>query len=87
MGTATRFFQLYWSRDRELTRSFLRRAESAGYTAVVVTLDTRLLGWRPRDLDLGHNPFLLGKGLAGRGSILGCFGISTSVVRTHSSQA
>jgi hypothetical protein len=64
MGTATRFFQLYWSRDRELTRSFLRRAESAGYTAVVVTLDTRLLGWRPRDLDLGHNPFLLGKGLA-----------------------
>ncbi len=64
MGDAVRFFQLYWSRDRELTRSFIRRAEAAGYSALVVTLDTRLLGWRPRDLDLGHNPFLHGKGLA-----------------------
>jgi isopentenyl diphosphate isomerase/L-lactate dehydrogenase-like FMN-dependent dehydrogenase len=64
MGGAPRFFQLYWSRDRELTRSFIRRAEAAGYTALVVTLDTRLLGWRPRDLDIGHNPFLLGKGMA-----------------------
>ena len=64
MGSAPRFFQLYWSRDRELTRSFIRRAEAAAYSALVVTLDTRLLGWRPRDLDLGHNPFLLGKGIA-----------------------
>lgn len=64
MGSAPRFFQLYWSRDRELTRSFIRRAEAAGYSALVVTLDTRLLGWRPRDLDLGHNPFLYGKGMA-----------------------
>lgn len=64
MGDAPRFFQLYWSRDRELTRSFLRRAEAAGFSALIVTLDTRLLGWRPRDLDLGHNPFLLGKGQA-----------------------
>lgn len=64
MGESTRFFQLYWSCDRELTKSFLRRAERAGYTAIVVTLDTRLLGWRPHDLDLGHNPFLLGKGMA-----------------------
>lgn len=64
MGHAPRFFQLYWSSDRELTRSFLQRAEASGYTAIVVTLDTRLLGWRPQDLDLGHNPFLLGKGLA-----------------------
>jgi lactate 2-monooxygenase len=64
MGSATRFFQLYWSRDRELTRSFIQRAEVSGYSALVVTLDTRLLGWRPRDLDLGHNPFLFGKGMA-----------------------
>ena len=64
MGAAPRFFQLYWSRDRDLTRSFIRRAEAAGFSALVVTLDTRLLGWRPRDLDLGHNPFLLGKGQA-----------------------
>ena len=64
MGAAPRFFQLYWSRDRDLTASFIRRAEAAGFSALVVTLDTRLLGWRPRDLDLGHNPFLLGKGQA-----------------------
>ena len=64
MGDAPRFFQLYWSRDRELTRSFIRRTEASGYSALVVTLDTRLLGWRPRDLDLGHNPFLHGKGQA-----------------------
>ncbi len=64
MGDAPRFFQLYWSRDRDLTCSFIRRAEAAGFSALVVTLDTRLLGWRPRDLDLGHNPFLLGKGQA-----------------------
>lgn len=64
MGDAPRFFQLYWSHDRDLTRSFIHRAENAGYSALVVTLDTRLLGWRPRDLDLGHNPFLLGKGQA-----------------------
>ncbi len=64
MGDAPRFFQLYWSRDRDLTRSFIRRAEAAGFSALVVTLDTRLLGWRPHDLDLGHNPFLLGKGQA-----------------------
>jgi isopentenyl diphosphate isomerase/L-lactate dehydrogenase-like FMN-dependent dehydrogenase len=64
MGEAPRFFQLYWSRDRELARSFIRRAERSGYSALIVTLDTRLLGWRPRDLELGHNPFLQGKGLA-----------------------
>jgi lactate 2-monooxygenase len=64
MGDAPHFFQLYWSRDRDLTCSFLRRAENAGYSALVVTLDTRLLGWRPRDLALGHNPFLHGKGQA-----------------------
>lgn len=64
MGGAPRFFQLYWSRDRELTQSFLHRAEKSGYAAIIVTLDTRLLGWRPRDLDFGHNPFLHAKGLA-----------------------
>ncbi|MEO7598825.1 MAG: alpha-hydroxy-acid oxidizing protein [Opitutus sp.] len=64
MGDAPRFFQLYWSSNRELTCSFIHRAEASGFSALVVTLDTRLLGWRPRDLDLGHNPFLLGKGMA-----------------------
>ena len=64
MGDATRWFQLYWSSDDDLTRSFIRRAEACGASALVLTLDTTLLGWRPRDLDLGSLPFLRGQGLA-----------------------
>ncbi len=56
------WYQLYWPRDRELARSFLARAEQAGYTAIVVTLDTWLLGWRPADLTEGFLPFLRGEG-------------------------
>lgn len=63
MGPAPRWFQLYWPKDQELTRSLLRRAERAGYNAVVVTLDTWLLGWRPRDLGRAYLPFLKGEGL------------------------
>lgn len=58
------WFQLYWSTSDELVDSFLRRAESVGCDAVVVTLDTTMLGWRPRDLDLGHLPFARGIGIA-----------------------
>lgn len=64
MGDAPRWFQLYWSRSDELVASFVRRAEACGCSAIVLTLDTTLLGWRPRDLDLGHLPFLQGKGIA-----------------------
>lgn len=64
MGHGVRWFQLYWGRDPELTASMLARAEHAGYSAVVVTLDTPMLGWRPRDLVRPYLPFLLGKGLA-----------------------
>ena len=64
MGDAPRWFQLYWSRSDELVRSFVRRAEGCGCAAIVLTLDTTLLGWRPRDLDLGYLPFLHGKGIA-----------------------
>jgi lactate 2-monooxygenase len=64
MGNATRWFQLYWSKDDELVDSFVRRAETCGCSALVVTLDTTLLGWRPRDLDLGYLPFLRGMGIA-----------------------
>jgi lactate 2-monooxygenase len=64
MGDAIRWFQLYWSTDDQLVISFLRRAEACGCGALVVTLDTPLLGWRPRDLDLGSLPFLRGKGIA-----------------------
>jgi len=64
MGEAPRWFQLYWSRSNELVRSFVKRAENSGCSAIVLTLDTTLLGWRPRDLDLGHLPFLRGRGIA-----------------------
>jgi len=61
---APRWFQLYWPKSDALAESFVTRAEACGCQAIVVTLDTPLLGWRTRDLDLGHLPFLLGEGLA-----------------------
>lgn len=64
MGEAPRWFQLYWSRSNELVASLVRRAEACGCSAIVLTLDTTMLGWRPRDLDLGSLPFLRGQGLA-----------------------
>ncbi|GAA3836574.1 lactate 2-monooxygenase [Streptomyces phyllanthi] len=64
MGEAERWFQLYWSKDQEVTRSFLDRAKAAGYSVLVVTLDTPLLAWRPRDLDQAYLPFLHGVGTA-----------------------
>jgi isopentenyl diphosphate isomerase/L-lactate dehydrogenase-like FMN-dependent dehydrogenase len=64
IGDAPRWFQLYMSTSDELVRSFVSRAERAGCEAIVVTLDTTMLGWRLRDLDLGYLPFLAGKGIA-----------------------
>jgi lactate 2-monooxygenase len=64
MGGASRWFQLYWPKDRALASSFVARAERAGYRAIVVTLDTWLLGWRPRDLGHAYLPFLKGEGIA-----------------------
>jgi lactate 2-monooxygenase len=57
-----RWFQLYWVNDREICASFVHRAEANGYTAIVVTLDTLALGWRPRDLRLAYLPFVKGEG-------------------------
>ncbi len=64
MGDGQRWFQLYWSTSDELVESFVARAEACGCEAIVVTLDTTMLGWRPRDLDLGSLPFLRGMGIA-----------------------
>jgi lactate 2-monooxygenase len=64
MGDAPRWFQLYWINDREVAASFVRRAEAAGYGAIVVTLDTSTLGWRPRDLRNAYLPFIRGEGCA-----------------------
>ena len=64
MGDSPRWFQLYWSTSNELVESLVSRAEACGCEAVVVTLDTTILGWRTRDLDLAYLPFLRGKGIA-----------------------
>ncbi len=61
---ASRWYQLYWPRGEELAASFVARAEEAGYTALVVTLDTSLLAWRPRDLAGAYLPFLKSIGIA-----------------------
>lgn len=63
MGDAERWFQLYWSKDPEITASFIRRAETAGYSAIVVTLDTPMMAWRERDLKNVYLPFLAGEGV------------------------
>jgi lactate 2-monooxygenase len=63
-GGVPRWYQLYWPRDPELTASFVARAQAAGYGALVVTLDTGLLAWRPRDLQTAYLPFLKSVGIA-----------------------
>jgi lactate 2-monooxygenase len=63
-GGSPRWFQLYWPSDPDLAASLIGRAERAGYAAIVVTLDTWLLAWRPRDLELAFLPFLHGEGIA-----------------------
>lgn len=64
IGDGTHWFQLYWSSDDELVASLVSRAEAAGAEAIVVTLDTHMLGWRPRDLDEAYLPFARGQGIA-----------------------
>ena len=60
---APRWFQLYWANDRRLMESFVGRAERAGYGAIVVTVDTFIPGWKPRDLQQAWLPFLEGMGV------------------------
>lgn len=64
MGDTPRWFQLYPGADHRLDASLIRRAEDAGYSALVITLDTTLPGFRPRDLVKSYLPFLRGMGLA-----------------------
>jgi lactate 2-monooxygenase len=64
MGDAPRWYQLYWVNDREVVGSLVHRAEAAGYAAIVLTLDTLQMGWRPRDLKNRYLPFILGEGIA-----------------------
>ncbi|KAL8883503.1 MAG: hypothetical protein Q9215_008191 [Flavoplaca cf. flavocitrina] len=61
-GDGTRWFQLYWPQDNEITKSLLRRAKNNGYRVLIVTLDTWALAWRPADLDNAYVPFASGIG-------------------------
>jgi len=63
-GAGPRWFQLYWPNDPALLESFVSRAEAAGYGAIVVTVDTFIPGWKPRDLQQAWLPFLEGSGNA-----------------------
>lgn len=62
-GDAPRWYQLYWPTDESVLLSFLQRAKNTGFTTLVLTLDTTLLGWRPADLDRGYLPFLANLGI------------------------
>ena len=64
MGESPRWVQLYWSTDEELVDSLIDRAEKIGAGALVITVDTTVLGWRPEDLNLGSLPFAHGLGIA-----------------------
>jgi lactate 2-monooxygenase len=61
---APRWYQLYWPNDDEITASLVSRAEAAGYSAIVVTVDNYVPGWKPRDLEQAYLPFLEGIGIA-----------------------
>ncbi|KAI1075090.1 glycolate oxidase [Whalleya microplaca] len=61
-GDQPRWFQLYWPMDNEITASILRTARAAGFTVLVVTLDTATMSWRPADLDRTFLPFVTGQG-------------------------
>jgi isopentenyl diphosphate isomerase/L-lactate dehydrogenase-like FMN-dependent dehydrogenase len=63
-GEGPRWYQLYWPNDDELAASLVRRAEAAGYSAIVLTVDNYLPGWKPRDLQQAYLPFLEGIGIA-----------------------
>ncbi|VDB94429.1 unnamed protein product [Peniophora sp. CBMAI 1063] len=63
-GGGNRWYQLYWPSSNDITLSLLVRAKKAGFTTLVITLDTMLLGWRPHDLDTAYLPFLAGVGIA-----------------------
>jgi lactate 2-monooxygenase len=63
MGDGERWYQLYWSSDREIAASMVKRAEKAGYSAIVITLDTPMMGWREKDIEHSYLPFLEAKGI------------------------
>lgn len=64
MPNTAKWFQLYWSKSNDLVASLVQRAEACGCSAITVTLDTTMLGWRIEDLDQAYLPFLRARGIA-----------------------
>ncbi|KAH9850163.1 FMN-dependent alpha-hydroxy acid dehydrogenase [Lenzites betulinus] len=56
-GASHRWYQLYWPVDDAITLSILSRAKNSGFSALVVTVDTMAIGWRPLDIDANFLPF------------------------------
>lgn len=64
-GDSAKWFQLYWtSQDDEIAYSMVKRAEEAGYEAIVLTVDTVMLGWREEDVRNQYSPLKQGFGKA-----------------------
>lgn len=61
-SSGPKWFQLYWTQNEEISYSFVKRAEEAGYEAIVVTIDTVTLGFREKDLSYGYSPLAQGYG-------------------------
>ncbi|KAI0763553.1 FMN-dependent alpha-hydroxy acid dehydrogenase [Trametes elegans] len=62
-GESHRWYQLYWPVNDEITLSLLSRAKQNGYSALVVTVDTMAIGWRPYDVDSAFLPFIHSVGI------------------------
>jgi L-lactate dehydrogenase (cytochrome) len=63
-GDGPRWYQLYWPADQGIARSLVDRAEASGCSAIVVTADNYIPGWKPRDLQRAELPFIKGVGVA-----------------------
>jgi lactate 2-monooxygenase len=63
MGNSEKWYQLYWSNDREIAKSMVQRAEASGYSAIVITVDTPMMAWREKDIENKYLPFLQGEGI------------------------
>lgn len=63
-GDSPKWFQLYWSNNEEISFNMVKRAEEAGFEAIVLTIDTPMLGWRVEDIRNRFSPLKLGLGKA-----------------------
>lgn len=64
-GDSPKWFQVYYtSQNPEISYSMIERAEKAGYEAIVLTVDTVMLGWREEDVRNQYSPLKLGYGKA-----------------------